>query len=541
MPGDAARAGSDGRSGPPRLEELTAEQHRILAYASAIGPEFDFGLIVAAMGMDEELLAEQLEQLVHAGVLVERPGGERFAFTEEEFRGRVYRSLTESRLRVLHRKIGTVLEKMYPDPSPVVLAELGRHYFLGKVPAKSYTYNRSAAEAARAAGEPELAANHLQRVLLDLAALEGDRRREQAEVAEALGDLYYSMGSFAAADRSFGEALDRLGTEEPRIRGRLLLARAEVARENLDVEAAVRGSLAAQKLFGEVGDHLGMAQTYRLLGRLEFQRGAYREALDESMRALDELGGARDLRFLGRLSIDIGNSFALLGPEVRSIAIEWYERAVDRLREASDWVELARAYHNLGVTVGETRPQDGLEYLEKARDAGERAHDARSTGRALLSGVEMRLALGQLEEAERDNEQADRLLSRMADDLGLEQTAQNRGLIAEKRGQWEDAERAFVRAAEMCERLRLPADRAEVEYHLARLRFKTRDLDGARAAYRTAAELGLADVRPNLAASFEELGRQIGPEDPTAPGAPPKGPAPNRDRSPDEDYKAGPG
>ena len=521
----AALARTPGPPAPARFEELGAEQHRILAYASAIGPEFDFRLLVAAMGVEEELLSERVEGLVHAGVLVERAGGEWFSFVEEEFRARVYRSLTESRLRVLHRKIAEALEQMHPAPTPAILAELGRHYFLGKVPKKSLLYNRKAAAAAREADEPEAAANHLQRVLLDLEALGGDRRRDQAEVAEALGDLYYSMGNFPAADRAFGEAIERVGSGEPRIRARLLLARAEVARENLDVDAAFRGALAAQKLFEETDDHLGIAQTYRLLGRLEFQRGAYREALDESMRALDLLGGMRDPRFLGRLSIDIGNSFALLGPDVRSVAIEWYERAVERLSEAGDWAELARAYHNLGAALGETQPLDGLEYLEKARAAAERAHDVRSAGRALLSGVEMRLALGQLEEAERDNEQAGRLLGRLADDLGTEQVAMNRGLIAEKRGQWEDAEHAFVLASEVCERLRLPADRAEVEFYLARLRHKTRDLEGARKAYRIAAELDLPQVRPHLAAGFEELGRHLAPEDgsrddPSGSGAP---------------------
>jgi tetratricopeptide (TPR) repeat protein len=509
----------DDRGTSSSLAGLTAEQHRILAYASAIGPEFDFALLGSAMGVSEEPLAEQIERLVHLGLLQERPGGERFAFVEEEIRARTYRSLTESRLRVLHRKIAEVLEKMYPDPPPEVLEELGRHFFLGKVPEKSYQYNRQAAESARAAGEPEIATHHFERVLLDLSALPGDRRRERAEVAEALGDLYFSTGKFTAADRSYGEALERLGTDEPRIRAYLLLARAEVARESLDEVSAERGALAAREIFEKVRDRLGVAQTYRLLGRLDFQRGNYREALDESMRALEEIGPVRDLRFLGRLSIDIGNSFALLGPEVRPVAIEWYERAIQRLRETQDWVELARAYHNLGVALGETRPQDGLDYLDKARDAGERAHEPRSVGRALLSGVELRLALGQLEEAERDNEQAGRLLERLGDDLGIEIVALNRGQIAERQAQWDDAATAYGQAIDACRKFHLPADEAEVEFYLARLRYKTRDLEGARQAFRTAARLGLPEVRPRLADAFEELGQQLG--EPTESQAPP--------------------
>ncbi len=511
-------SGGRGLDRPPTLEELSPDQHRILAYASAIGSEFDFDLLAGAMGVEEEELAEALEKLVHQGILRERPGGERFGFAEEEFRGRVYRSLTESRLRVLHRKIAEVLEQRHATPSPDVLGELGRHYFLGKVPEKSYQYNRSAAEAARSADEPELAAHHLQRVLLDLAAFGTERRREQAEVAEALGDLFYSTGDFSSADRYYSEAIERLGNESPRVRARLLLARAEVARENLNVAEATRGAVEARRLFEAENDPIGVAQTYRLLGRVAFQRGAYRDALDESMRAFELLGASRDPRLLGRLSIDIGNSFALLGPEVRTIAIEWYERAVDRLRQTGDWVELSRAYHNLGVAVGEVRPMDGLEYLERARDAGERAHDPRSTGRALLSGVEMRLALGQLDEAQRDNEQAGRILERLQDELGLEQVQLNRGQIHERRGEWEDAERAYERAADICRRFHLPADEAEVEFHLARLRFKTRDLDGARRALRLAATLGLPEVRPQLAAAFDDLKRQV---EGAAPGASP--------------------
>jgi eukaryotic-like serine/threonine-protein kinase len=492
-----------------RLEHLTAEQHRILAYASAIGSEFDFSLLVAAIGSEEEPLVEQLEQLVHEGVLTERAGGDRFAFAEEAFRARIYRSLTESRLRVLHRKIAEAMETAYPDPPLEVVAELGRHFFLGKVAEKSHRYNRRASEAARAADDPEAAAQFLERVEVDLAALPGDQRHELAQVDTALGELYYSIGNFASADRHFTSALGRLGSDEPRIRAAVLLARAEIARESLDVESATRQALEAQALFERVDDRLGRAQTFRLLGRLAFQRGAYRDALDDNMRALDALGESKDFRMLGRLAIDIGNSFALLGPEVREDAIAWYERAIRRLSDVGDWLELSRAYHNLGVFIGEKRPQDGLDNLERARDLGERAHDSRSTGRALLSGVELRLALGQLEEASRDNEQAGRILERLADDLGLEQVEVNRGLIGEKLGQWEDAETAFQRAVAMCRRFRLPADEAEVHFYLARLRFKTRNLEGAKTELDAATRLGVAEMRPNLAPAFVELKAQL--------------------------------
>ena len=508
-------------SGRP-LASLTPEQHRIVAYASAIGSEFDFQLLVGAMGIEEETLAEEIERLVHRGVLVERAGGDRFAFAEEEDRARIYRSLTESRLRVLHRKIGEVLERTHPDPTLPVLTELGRHYFLGKVPVKSYEYNRRAAEAARAAGEPEVAAHHLERVLLDLASLPGDHWSEQAQVAESLGDLYYLLSNFREADLRFTEALERLGTESPRTRARLLLARGEVARETLDLDTAVARGVEAQRLFDEAHDRVGTAQSHRLLARIAFRRGAYRDSLEECMQALELLSTTDDPRPLGSLAIDIGNVFAELGPEVRDVALTWYDRAVERLARAGDEDELSRAYLNLGVSVGENRPQDGLEFLEKAAQAAEAAHDSRGAARALVATAELRLALGQLEDAERDNEQVARLLEHTADELGRGWVEVNRGSIAEKRGLWEEAERAYEAAVEICRRHELPADEAEAAFRLARLRYKTRDLEGARRAFTVASDLGLPELRPLLATQFFELGGQLGVIPPgTTPPTPP--------------------
>jgi len=504
--------------------DLTAEEHRILAYASAIGSEFDFQLLVAAMTANEEELAEHLESLVHRGILLERSGGDRFAFAEEEFRARIYRSLTESRLRVLHRKIAEALESIRPGPPPELFSDLGRHYFLGKVTAKSLDFNRRAGEQARTAEEPERAIHHFERVLLDLTSLSEDHGHEEAEIAEALGDLYYSVGNYPAADRYYGQALEKAGNREPGLTARLLLARAEIARENLSTEAATRGALEARRLFEAEGDPVGVAQTHRLIARLAFQRGDYPGSLDENMYALELLEGNRDPRLIGCLAIEMGNSFALLGPDVKAIAIEWYERAVSQLRAVSDWVELSRAYHNLGVAVGESHPQDGLDYLARAREAADRGHDPRSAGWSLLTGVEMRLALGQIDEADRDNEQAFRLLQRAADPLGLEQVELNRGEIAERRGQWEDAERGYSGAVERCRKFGLGADEAEALYRLARLRSKVRDWAGAREAFLRSERLGLPEVRPNLAKAFAELKRTLAAGD-TSDAAPASAPA----------------
>jgi len=507
------------------LEHLDPDQRRALAYASAIGREFDFALLVAAMETGEESLAERIEGLVHLGVLRERAGGDRFGFALDEVRAQIYQTLTASRLRVLHRKIAEAMERLYPEVPDEIVSELGRHYFLGKVPEKAYKYNQRAADIAEVAGDPEEAAHHLERARIDLKSLDGDHRVAEADLAERLGNVYYAMGDTRGADRLYREGLDLVGSRPSRTRARLLLARAEVARENREVAFATRGARQALEIFSALGDLPGVASVHRVLGRIEFHSGRYRDALEEEMQALDLLQRAGDQRVLGRLCTDIGNSFSMLGPELREDAIDWYERAIDHLVEVGDWVEVARAHLNLGITLGETDPAGGLEELARAREYAERAHELRLAGWALFSGVEMRLALGQLEPAEWENQQAGRLLERADDPLGHQQVALNEGLIHERRGQWEEADACFRQAIQRAVMLELAPEAAESQFHLARLKYKTRDLPAARAAYELARLADLPGLKPNLALPFEELGRQLahaddGPDASPAPESP---------------------
>ena len=496
-----------GATGPQPA--LTPEDDRILAYASAIGREFDFDLLVQATGVDEEALAERLEHLVHQRVLRERVGGDRFAFVSEELRVRMYQSLTASRLRVLHRKVAEALEALHPRPASDVVTELGRHYFLGKVAEKSYAFNRQGAEIARDGQDPETTALHLERVRIDLAGFPGDRGEELADLDLELGDLYFEMGDDQRADRLYLEGLDQCAPDDVRRRARFLLARAEIAREHLQVADARRLAGEAQRMFEQQGDLTGVASVRRILGRIHFEQGEYQQALEEGLVALDYLQNQADERTLGRLCTDIGNAFAALGPRMQEDAAAWYGQAIRHLESVQDWLELARAYHNLGAMVGETMPQAGLEHLEKARQFAERSRDMRWTAWTLFSGVDMRLAIGQIDEAERDNQQAVRLLERVEDPIGLQQVAHNRGHIAERRGDWEQAESGYREALERAEQLDIAPEIADSHFALARLYYKLRDIPRARTELEAAEHGGLLRLRPSRAPAFDELRHQL--------------------------------
>ncbi len=498
-------------------------ERRILVYASALGREADFALLVDALGLDEETLVEAVERLVARGVLREVSGGDRFTFIDDERRVQIYRSLTQSRLRIVHRKLAEAMELRHPSPSSEIVAELGRHYFLGRVPEKSYAFNLEAADRAEEAGRTELAVLHLERVRLDRPNVRRLSPETDGRLAERLGRLYYALGDLRAAARLFAEGFDATPPEDLARQAELWIARAQVARDLRDTQTAVAGVRKAEALYETLDSAPGLALVHRTLARVAFDRGRYREALEEGMIALDLLSEANDPRTIGLLSVELGNAFQRLGPEVWEEAVEWYDRAIGRLKEAGESGAVAEAYRERGRTLAPHRPDEALEDLARSRLAAEAAHDPISEAWALLEAVPIRLALGQSDEAERDNQLAEQLIADREAPGARARAGLNAGVLKERRGQWEEAERAYRAALDGARREGEEGAEAEAHFLLARLLGKTGASPKAREEYEAASRLRLPVVRPGLAREFEVLGREL--ETPGPAAAEPEAPA----------------
>jgi tetratricopeptide (TPR) repeat protein len=505
----AGQRPSEPTSGPTESGVLDPLERRVLVYASALGPEFDFTLLAASMGAEEEPLVEALERLVARGVFRERAGGDRFGFVDNARRGQIYRTLTQSRLRVVHRKIAEAMEaKLTPVP-PEIVAELGRHFFLGRVPEKSYQYNIAAADLADQDGALEVAALHLERARIDFPQVPNVPPDAESRLAERLGHLYYAMGDLRAAARLLAEGLDGADPADLQRRAGLWVARSTVAGDLKDPDAAMAGAQAARSLYETLDDTAGLAVVHRRLARISFQRGRYQEALDEGMLALELLQRSDDRRTQGVLSIDLGNTFRQLDPELLPESVAWYDRAIQHLEAAGDAAGLSEAYLERGRALAVARPVEALDDLAKSRSAADRARDPLANALALLEAVPIRLVLGQVDEAERDNQLAESLLDPLEAPEPKQRARLNAGFLREREGQWEAAELAYRDAIDRAQRRQDPGALAEAQFCLARLCLKTRELAKARAAFGAAAELRFAELRPGLAAAFEELGRQL--------------------------------
>jgi tetratricopeptide (TPR) repeat protein len=449
---------------------LGEAEKRILSYAAAMGKEFDFSVLAAVVEMGEEPLAELLEQLVHHGILSELKGGDVYAFARMDTLAQAYRDISSSRLRVIHKKIAEAYEKLNPDPAPDIIPEMGRHFYLGRVHDKSLLYNRYAARLAMSAFSPDVAIRYLERVKEDLAAIPGDHSVEEAVTLKEMGEQYESMGDNARADELYGESLGKLPEGEITLRGLLLISRAEAARETDKLDLARQTCEEAIRLLEKVGHRKGLAMAHRSLGRASFRQGNLEDGRKEIEKTIELLDPVESAKEVAGCYIDLGNVYAEVDDPIEHLkTFEFYTKAIEILEPLHDYNELARAHNNLALAMMPDHAQEAIEHIMTARGISEKSKDRRGAGWWRFNSVEIRLALGQVEEAIQDNEEAGKILTLVTDPFGVQQVSLNRGIIAQHRKLNEEAEKAYLDSIRRAEALNYPSVIVETLVHLASL------------------------------------------------------------------------
>jgi tetratricopeptide (TPR) repeat protein len=450
---------------------LSENERRVLGYAAAVGREFDFSLMQASLDIDEEKLAEILEDLVHKGVFREIRGGDRYVFTRDEAMAQATRDVSSSRMRVIHRKVAEAMEKLYPNPDGEVIPNMARHFYLGKVHDKSLLYNRYSATLARNSFSPDTAIQYLERVLEDLDEMSGSNSLDRADVYRELGDLFVATGDAAKADEFYGKSLELMPSEEGgTMRAVVLLARAEAARELDRLGRAKMYCAEAITQFERAGQVKGLAMAHRLLGRVAYKEGDFEFGKAEIEKTLALLNPVEDAKDIARCYIDIGNVYSNTDrPEDIALSADYFRKAITALEPLHDYREISRAHNNLAVLISNSDPQEALEELAEAKRYAEMAKDRRSVGWALFNSVEFLLMLGRGEEAERANKEAESILSKLSDPMGMQQVALNEGILGQYHRNYVAAEAGYRKSLQRAEALGYALIIAELHVRLADL------------------------------------------------------------------------
>ena len=504
--GDGAPAEEPGAASP-----VGDEEERVLAVASVVGPEVPFDLLLRASGEDEERLAEIVDRLVGRGLLLERPG-ERLLFASDRVRSELYGALTETRRRLLHRRVGAALEATGTADAATIYA-LARHFHLGRIDESALRYNRAAAGIAAAAHAPEDARLHLERALESFRRLSPDDWAGETDLVLELAEQADFAGAFRDAEAILKRHLGRpgIGARVPAAQRALVetfLARVQTDLGDWKGAEEVTGRLLATEGLGE--NPLVLIAVRHLRGESLFYLGRYAEALREHdaelalaratgnarAAALGQTRRASVLRMLGRLDE------ALVEGRAAAVALA----KLGDLRGAS------HAHLFVGVLLtglGPASVESSLAEFAEATRLGEEAHDPRRVGWALFNAADVLREAGRLDEAASTNARARETLERIGDRFGLVQSLIVAGKLRLDRKEFDRAEADLLDAYRIVREIRAPADEVDVVLRLAQLSFARGDLASARRRVDELQRQNLVALRPDVAGEFERLVRSL--------------------------------
>jgi TOMM system kinase/cyclase fusion protein len=167
-----------------RLDVLSATAREVVQFAAALGREFRYDLLLAALGRDEWLVRQDIVELLDARLLFGRRGAvhERYVFRHALVRDAAHESMVRTTRQRVHRRIADAIQTHFAargaqQPELIALhLESG-----GELAAAAEWWQRAGDRAFRHAAYTE-AAQHLERGLGVLAHMPEGAARVQREI-----------------------------------------------------------------------------------------------------------------------------------------------------------------------------------------------------------------------------------------------------------------------------------------------------------------------------------------------------------------------
>jgi len=480
-----------------RYASMGAPERRLLAHVAILGKEFSFADLVAVAGTTEDRATEELDRLVHGGLLRGR-GGEVYEFVSEAMRAAVYSELTETRRRILHQKAARALERR----GGVGDSELARQFYLGRDDGKAVEYNEKAAQSATRAYALDVAISHLSR------ALEAERRRPDSSRKSLIrlltehGRLLVEIGSLHRSEETLAEAV-RLAREESgagRELGLALLGLSQSRAEMSDYTSASTLALEATEILDRLGTPRDLITAHRVLGVVSWRLGRVDEAEAHQRTALAIAERDGSPSEVGHALIDLANSMVPAGPARLDTALALYGRAADLFASEDDQGARARVLMNRGMLHYTAHQVDAaLTDLHAAIAAAERSHSPVWIGYCYLNLAQIEAEQGRPVPARRALDRCVESVNPLGDRLASQQLAMTRGMVAEAEGSLDAAEIHYADSLEQAKGLGTTAEVTESLIHLAQVAHAQGDRPRTRERLDQARATGTLEHRPDLA------------------------------------------
>jgi DNA-binding SARP family transcriptional activator len=277
-----------------RLDRLGVRGQQLAAVAAVIGRRFEFALLQAASGVDEQQAAEAVEEMVRHRVL--QAVGHHLDFTHDRVRDVAYGRLLPLRRRLLHRAVAEALETAGAATGGQQIEQLAHHAVRGELWDKAVRSLRQAGDKAAARSALKDALAWFEQALAALEALPESRStlEEAFEIHLAMRTVLTQLNEIDRTLQCLREAealAERL--DDDRRRGQVLAFMMNAHAVLVELDDAIASGGRALEIAGRLGDPRLRITTTTYLEVAHYWRGDYRHVVElatDNLAALPAAG-----------------------------------------------------------------------------------------------------------------------------------------------------------------------------------------------------------------------------------------------------------
>jgi tetratricopeptide (TPR) repeat protein len=183
-----------------RVDYISEENQKIIAYASLMGREIEFERISDLTEISREIVIDAIEDGIKNQLLTrDITGRENVVFMHDRIREALYRKISEEERVVLHGQIAHLLEEQHKDNLEPFVFELAHHFTQAGIEEKTLQYSLEAGKKAQASYANNQAIR-LYEVAKGIYEKQGKTgTTEYIDTFENLGAVYYQAGRFDEA------------------------------------------------------------------------------------------------------------------------------------------------------------------------------------------------------------------------------------------------------------------------------------------------------------------------------------------------------
>lgn len=456
-----------------RIDGLDDKTKTILRFASIIGNRFNFDVLHKISDVSEEEVTDAIDASIAANIIHEDLSSEEesYKFDHALIREVIYESMSRSRRRLMHKKIGYIIEELYKNRLDEVVYNLAHHFCEGKDSEKTLIYAMKAGEKAIKAFAPEDAIHCFLIALRTLEEMEDDKENmaKKLIVMGELGEIHNIIGEWDTSLGYHKKALnlsEKLGNIFEKARAYRSIGHIKQNKGNYD--SALMNFKKGLEISEKINDLHGMADTYRGLGRIFWRKGEFQKAIDFYEWSLGLTEKIKDEKVMANTYIELGNIYSELGDWEK--AIEYQNNSLNLLEKSKNFYEIGRSYNNIGVTYARKGDMDrALENYRKSIEVSDRTGNIRMSGWALFNAGEAYAKIGEFQKAEDCCGKSLSIFQRLGEKLGISGADMSYGIIYKLRKQWDKAIDYFEESIRIREELDMPYRLADGYYEFGLL------------------------------------------------------------------------